>query len=69
MPTKTGDTVEIVELITFNRKINKGRNRNLLEFRIDPNLMSYQDELIFSHQRNHTKTEICLADIDKYNAN
>ena len=36
VPVKKGNSNELLELITFNMKINKGITKKLLEFKINP---------------------------------
>lgn len=58
----------IVDLITFNRIMNKGLKENFFQFKIDPNQMGFPEEFMMS-QKNHTDLELCLRDLDVQNNN
>lgn len=63
IPHKSGQGSALLDLITFNRVLNRGIKENFIQFKLDPSHSGFPKEHMFT-QKNHTDTEICLMDLD-----
>lgn len=63
IPEKSGKGNPLLDMISFNRVLNRGVKEHFIQFKIDPTQAGFPEEHMFS-QKNHTNTELCLLDLD-----